>query len=242
MKSIAEKIREINKVIDTEPDSPVKTDAYDEISEDDQVVDSVEVVKDSSYLLYSPEMVGYFDEEQQKFVYEISTRGTMNLVGSTSVLDFGCGRGDLKKYLTDAGYQIEYIGVETSFPLVESAKKKYDDIEIIHGSYHELDRWGIEPADWVFNIGNLNLNYGYKNLNGDQYLEFEDVLTQSLKYCNIGTVLALINDNVGNEMYISYKIADICWILDQKFPTHKFNISYSDIENIYIVTVFKSEW
>ena len=63
-----------------------------------------------------------------------------------SVLDFGCGKGDLYSYIRDRGIHVQYCGIDINENLIELAKNKYPEAE-----FHALD---IEETDFtkVFDV------------------------------------------------------------------------------------------
>jgi SAM-dependent methyltransferase len=63
-----------------------------------------------------------------------------------SVLDFGCGKGDLYNYIRDKRIDIEYCGIDINENLIELAEKKYPE-----AAFHALD---IEETDFnkVFDV------------------------------------------------------------------------------------------
>lgn len=79
---------------------------------------------------------------------------------SSTVLDYGCGVGDLREYLRFQGFLGTYHGVDISPDLIRAAKKKY-------GSYPRTSFAAIDAArdvkrgrhDWIFLSGVFNPKY-----------------------------------------------------------------------------------
>ena len=198
--------------------------------------------EDTSYILESPEIVGYYDKEQQNHIYSVATRGNMSLSEKISILDLGCGRGDLYSFLKSEGWDFEYIGIESSSPLVNAGKVKNPEIDIRLASYHNLSNVEDLVSDWVYNIGNLNLNYGFAAREFSKFDEFTNILTISLSLTEKGVVFVLLDDNLENESYLSFPIHEMTLLLKSIFPMYRYNINFSEITNVYVLTIFKDTW
>ncbi|HHT00601.1 MAG TPA: class I SAM-dependent methyltransferase [Thiomicrospira sp.] len=72
-----------------------------------------------------------------------------------SVLDVGCGFGDLKAYLEQQGFKIDYQGIDLSQDMVKSARFQYPGIKV-----HQGDLFDLNPAnqqfDFILLSGSLN--------------------------------------------------------------------------------------
>ena len=77
------------------------------------------VEQDDTYLQYSSEAVGYNTRENQWDVYKSALQ---YIPAGSSLLDFGCGRGDLHvMHLSEYG-EVDYAGVDMNGPLVNAGK------------------------------------------------------------------------------------------------------------------------
>lgn len=92
--------------------------------------------------------------EGQRLRYEtfLSTIGDIN---RRSILDFGCGKGDLYGFLSERGISCQYTGIDINENLIDLAKKKYPEVEFLALDIEE------EPLrkeyDIVFICGVFNL-------------------------------------------------------------------------------------
>jgi SAM-dependent methyltransferase len=72
-----------------------------------------------------------------------------------SILDVGCGFGDLKAYLVQQGFKIDYTGIDLSEDMVRSARFQYPGIKV-----HQGDLFDFNPKsqqyDFVLLSGALN--------------------------------------------------------------------------------------
>lgn len=83
-----------------------------------------------------------------------------------SVLDVGCGTGDLVLALKEENYRGTYLGVDPSNDMLERAIANHPKYRFIKGNLYDMDR--IAPADTVICLDVLhhqeNLEPGFTNL------------------------------------------------------------------------------
>lgn len=72
-----------------------------------------------------------------------------------SVLDVGCGFGDLNTYLQQQGFEVEYQGIDLSEDMVLSAGFQHPGIQVQVGDLFDLNP-AAESYDYVFLSGALN--------------------------------------------------------------------------------------
>ena len=77
-------------------------------------------IDDISYLENSSEAVGYDNREIQWNVYRTVLQYIPEQV---SILDFGCGRGDLYSMHKSEYGEVDYVGVDFNEPLITAGKK-----------------------------------------------------------------------------------------------------------------------
>jgi len=98
-----------------------------------------------------------------------------------SVLDIGCGFGDLFGYFKNAGGKFDYAGYDISPKIIESARKKYPDARFEVRDI--LEDKNPEKFDFVFCCGALNINFGDR----EEHLRFiGSMLLRMFELCNIG--------------------------------------------------------
>lgn len=74
---------------------------------------------------------------------------------SITLLDVGCGFGDLSAYLKTAGFQVAYTGIDVSPDMVQAGQFKHQDIRLLHGELFDFD-WAEASFDWVVCSGAMN--------------------------------------------------------------------------------------
>ncbi len=101
----------------------------------------------------TPASVGWTERGQQ-WRYEYITR--LLPLNNSSILDFGCGKGDLYGYLSSKGLRIDYTGVDINPDLIRLAKKKFPETK-----FYTLDidkEETKEEFDFVIICGVFNIN------------------------------------------------------------------------------------
>ena len=235
----------VQKIVNLKNDDEITESLTEKIMSNSIIVEednNISLTDNPDYLKDDPEIVGYYDSEQQENVYFLATKGKLSLSEKVSILDFGCGRGDLFNFLKSYGLPFDYIGIEKSESLVKVGKEKYPDVNIVNDSYHLLEIKDEYNSDWVLNIGNLNLNYGYARQSFDKYDEFVNLLDISMHFAKVGVTFVLLEDNLGNNSYIHHPIHEITKLLKERFPMYRYDISYTDIENVYILNILAETW
>jgi len=74
---------------------------------------------------------------------------------SFSLLDVGCGFGDLSHYLKRHQQACDYTGLDISPDMVFSGKCQYPGIQLFEGELFDFD-WPMSSFDWVVLSGSLN--------------------------------------------------------------------------------------
>jgi SAM-dependent methyltransferase len=74
-------------------------------------------------------------------------------LGTHSVLDVGCGQGDFYAWLQDAGHAGDYLGIDITPRMVQTASRRFPGV-----SFREADLMGGDvdselKRDWVFASG-----------------------------------------------------------------------------------------
>lgn len=101
---------------------------------------------------YSPRTLGWGKQGRQALRFSVLT-GIGDLQGK-SVLDVGCGFGDLYSFLTARGWTGHYVGIDLVSVLVEEGKKRFPDAELLVGDFEE--QIFDEPFDYVIASGIFN--------------------------------------------------------------------------------------
>jgi cyclopropane fatty-acyl-phospholipid synthase-like methyltransferase len=125
--------------------------------------------------------VGWFSRETQQKRFEVLS-SIIDLSGS-SLLDVGCGLGDLYKYLSDKAVKCEYRGIDVSCEMISHAKDNYPKAK-----FEQIDLSNInEKYDYVFASGSFNIKVN------DNYEYIEEQIRKMVAIANKGVVFNLLS-------------------------------------------------
>ena len=167
------------------------------------------VNQDPDYLQYSSEIVGYDNREQQWDAYRIVTNYMGDPGQYTSVLDFGCGRGDYNAfYIQEYGKdQIEYYGVDLNEPLIEAGKEVNPSFDIEAKDWFDI-KDANEGYDWCVNINSSNLRYDATMKEDIEYLH--ESIRKMYECARQGVVVLLTSMHAGvDDEFINWNPGDL---------------------------------
>jgi len=103
---------------------------------------------------YKPQAL-YWSSQEIQFIRFKKLSEMLPRKQACSLLDIGCGFGDLKAYLEEQGFKLDYTGIDLSADMVRSAGFQYPGIQVFQG-----DLFDFNPAekqyDFVLLSGALN--------------------------------------------------------------------------------------
>jgi len=195
---------------------------------------------DPDYLISSPEVVGFDSIEQQQEIYEFACE---EIEEDESLLDFGCGRGDLYEFLyKQNGQAPKYRGIDINEPLITTGLEKYaPDIDLEKQDWFSKDL--TSNSDWCVNIGSLCTRYDTSS--ADDMTLIAKTIDKMMSLCTAGCVLVLFSSYMPKEVREeSFVISDPKRVFDyvmKKYGQDTGNVildhSYSD--SIYKITILK---
>jgi len=104
----------------------------------------------------------------------------------SSVLDVGCGFGDLSLFLKKRKLQVKYTGVDINQKFIELPKKKYPKTT---SATRDIEtNLFTKKFDWVFAIGSTNQSGSYKYIN--------TLLTEMFRCCKKGIAMDFLSTYV----------------------------------------------
>jgi SAM-dependent methyltransferase len=187
------------------------------------------------YLLHSPEVVGWLTIEEQRLLFSALT---FLYNSGDSVLDIGCGRGDLYGFLQEKypGTEIKYKGIDINPNIINIAKEKYSGIHV--ENIHILDDKSEDTFDWVMASGVFNLK-DYFELEG--IVDSEDILDYT-KECiddmydkaNVGVafnLLTSIPDDINDDDKNALVVHDVSYWLKYLIDVYNSVIVRADYLN-----------
>lgn len=114
-----------------------------------------------------------------------------------SLLDVGCGFGDLHAFLSHQGYDVNYTGIDLSADMVQSAGFKYPGIHVQQGEIFDFD-FADNQFDYVFLSGALNevVETGEDTAHEGRYAKA--VIAEMYRIARLGVAFNLLD--ARNEM------------------------------------------
>lgn len=103
-----------------------------------------------------------------------------------SVLDVGCGFGDLFGYLNKQGIKVEYTGIDLSPEIVEEGKKQYPLANFFIGELFDF-KHELQSFDYVMLSGSLN-----EELNDDG-IYAKKMISRMFECCRKGLAFNLLD-------------------------------------------------
>ncbi len=204
------------------------------------------VPKFQPYMLDDAEYVGYPSHEFQEQLYASVLFNAINAPNAISILDVGCGRGDLGHYIKTVieprfNTKVDYTGIDLSQLIIEIGKEKYqkflgDEFKLETKLFDANFNPGRQ-YDWVVHCTNLTLKYtNFEN----QYLHFMEMVEKSMEVANHGGIFVILNDSVEHETdnYVTFQIG---YIFNELLRLgYKFAIDQSDFKEITKIVIIKN--
>jgi len=207
----------------------------EELSEIEVQDGNLEEIKSMRYVEDSPQITGFANSKEQFKQYDIIT----NIISSTSsILDFGCGRGDYFGW-HEARYgkgKLNYIGVDANKVLIDAGKGLYDDIMLLNEDWTQLA--DNIKCDWCININSNNLRYDMTSKSDSEYL-FETI-EKMYKHTKFGIILTLTSSIDDSESgFIKHNPGNILNWAQTKFGSVALDHSSSKKE--FYLIIYKNE-
>ena len=151
-----------------------------------------------------------------------------------SVLDVGCGQGDLCGFLKNRGAECGYLGIDVSPKMIESAKNKYPDEDFILSNFQTHD-FGDYKFGYVICNGMFSLKIN------DQLDVVKDCISKMYDLTDVAMSINFLSNKASNEQkfdqYFYYEPTDIlkhCFKL-----TKSVNLKHSYCDHEFMVTLHK---
>lgn len=123
--------------------------------------------------------------------------GALTAIGDLqdrSVLDVGCGFGDLYGYLTRRGIKVDYTGVDINPEFIDIARAAYPDARFLAADFEEDDIG--DSFDWAFAAGIFTIKIS------DNRRFIKNTLNKMFQVCNKGLAADFLSPTtLGNDAY-----------------------------------------
>ena len=147
----------------------------------------------------SPKSVGWGTKKgRQSIRFEILCQ--IGDISNSSILDIGCGFGDLFGYLSHRKIKMKYHGIDINNNLVNMGKKIYPTAHLECRDF-EIKKFN-RKFDWVLSSGITSY--------GSTYSHLTSIMKEMFKICKQGYSMNFISDNVD------YKSKDLFYSSPEK--------------------------
>ena len=159
----------------------------------------------------SPKSEGWGTKEgKQSIRFEILCQ--IGDVSNSTILDIGCGFGDLFGYLKYKKSDVKYLGIDINNNLIDMGKKIYPGIHLEHRDF-EIKKFN-KKFDWVLSSGITSY--------GSNYPHLTSIMKEMFRICKKGFSMNFVSNNVDyktkNLFYSSpEKIISIAKLLTNRF-------------------------
>lgn len=106
---------------------------------------------------YDPKTLGWDTAQHQNIRFNAISRA-LPKNKAFSLCDIGCGFGDLRTALVNAGFLLEYHGIDINADLIQEASQRHPDCDFSVRNIL-LDDDTATVADWVCALGVLNFRF-----------------------------------------------------------------------------------
>ena len=188
---------------------------------------------DPDYIKYSPYPIGYNSIEEQIYVY---TNLLINYSADQSILDIGCGRADLYKYICD-NYNIvpTYTGIDHNPIMLDTGFGIYGEApKLIAGAFETTK---LEMHDWVVASGIFTPRRS--ETEGDDLIKLMDDIDILYKLANNVVSFNLLTpiNTTHHDGFFYVHPGLILDMLIEKYQDVSVYHNYSD--DVYTVLIYK---
>lgn len=148
---------------------------------------------------YSPKTLGW-DKGKQLLRFSILSK-IMPVTDNFSVMDIGCGFGDLYAYLSDSyGDKIQYFGIDIVPALIQEGKRRFSssNAKLICGDFLEMSF--DQHFDCCLGSGLFN----FKLEEEDNYKYIENVIKKAFEISDIGVAFDFLSDQVDYTYELTF--------------------------------------
>jgi len=133
-----------------------------------------------AYQYGTVESLGWRNQASQQLRYDALVK-VGNLTGA-SILDVGCGYGDLKAYLDRYFSGVDYIGIDQQPEFIAEAKARYDGFKHTRFYQSDFSTAALPQVDYVFASGALGYRSRDDNFHTDMIGKLYGCATRALAF------------------------------------------------------------
>jgi len=152
------------------------------------------------YFGYAPQALYWGTHEAQ--LARFSMLAGIGVRNGDSLLDVGCGFGDLYRWLSSRDLAVDYTGLDISPEILAKGRELNPALGLVQGELFDFD-WAPQSFDWVFLSGTLNWDVG----EGSAYAR--RVIRRMFTLCRFGVAFNLLDirtlDMAGIGEIVAYQ-------------------------------------
>ncbi|MCL2700631.1 MAG: class I SAM-dependent methyltransferase [Phycisphaerae bacterium] len=158
------------------------------------------------------DILDWASPQSQRARFEVLARH-VDLAGR-SLLDIGCGLGDLLGFLRDRRIDMRYTGVDILDKMVAAARDRHPDGLFIHADIFSQDDQPHQPHQPIFEANSFDVTFcsGAFNLNLDNNAQFlPHAVAEMVRLARHAAVFNLLHHRArqGDETYFYYEPENI---------------------------------
>lgn len=142
---------------------------------------------------YDPKTLGWFKGKQELRFSILTSQADLE---GKSILDIGCGFGDLNYFFKERLQSYNYHGVDFVEEFILEAKQKHPE-EWIRFTCCDYLMAAHQPVDFIIGSGIFN----FRLLNEDNYDFIQRVVSKAFDECNLGVAFDFLSDRVDFQKY-----------------------------------------
>jgi SAM-dependent methyltransferase len=227
-------LNKIKKLFMKNIDEGLEETSNQELEQIQPTADELAEIKDQGYLEDSAAIVGYATRQEQ---YNAYGEAIVVIPQGSSILDFGCGRGDFFSWhnITYNNIEFDYLGIDANQVLIDIGNKIYDNINLKCLDWNSLEE--EDKKDWCINIRSNNLRYDTSTEISDvDYLK--STISKMYDMCNQGLIISLSSDKYDVPNQLSYNAGNILkWALKEY---DNVVIDHTTDTNQFLLVIYKN--
>ncbi len=183
----------------------------------------------SFYPVDSSEVVGWSSKDTQAVRFNVLTQ--IDDLSLSSILDVGCGVGDLFRFFKDKGTIINYQGIDLHPKMIQLAKKKYPE-----GAFREEELQNCSGHyDYVFVSGAFNLLVSDNNRYFADQLNLMDRIAKKGIAFNLLSNYAQVNERYPGLYY--YDPLEVFKMCKNRFE--RVILRHDYLDNDFTIYIYK---
>lgn len=146
-----------------------------------------------------PRSVHWGDEHNQEIRFEMLNN--IAKLNNKSILDVGCGLGDMYKFFISRSIPVEYYGIDIVPAFIDRARERFPDAKFFCGDAETLDK----EYDYIIASGVLS----FVVINSKEY--YFGMIKKMFEHAREGLAFNMLNEiyHPADDTYFAYNIDEV---------------------------------